>query len=151
MDHFKTSSDILTIMTTVPRLGYAKMYDKMWMTLQKYHLSILSIDLFGKEWWLNMSTYSNLCDPNMEHIYMYNNIPATSVTIWGGGYEANFLRSVISLIFNHCQNKFQMLDIAFIFDRSPRSSAVMTPVKYECDSRNLTCTFQDLKFCSLRN
>ena len=63
----------------------------------------------------------------------------------GGGYKANFLHSVIFLIFHNCQNKLQMLDIAFIFDRCCRSSAAMTPVKYECDSKNLTCTFARLK------
>ena len=31
--------------------------------------------------------------------------------------------------------------IVFIFDRCHRSSAAVTPVKYECDSRNITCTF----------
>ena len=34
-----------------------------------------------------------------------------------------------------------MLDIAFIFGRCRRSSAAVTPVKYKCDLRNLTCTF----------
>ena len=38
-----------------------------------------------------------------------------------------------------------MLDIAFIFDRCRRSSAAMTPVKYECDLKNITCTFARLK------
>ena len=34
-----------------------------------------------------------------------------------------------------------MLNITFIFDRCHRSFAVVTPVKYECDSDNLTGTF----------
>ena len=33
------------------------------------------------------------------------------------------------------------MNITFIFDRCRRSSAAATPVKYECDSKNLTCTF----------
>ena len=59
----------------------------------------------------------------------------------GGGYKANSLCSVIFLIFHHCQNKLQMLDIAFIFDWCRRRWAAMTPVKYEYDSENLTCIF----------
>ena len=42
---------------------------------------------------------------------------------------------------HHCQNTLYMLNIAYIFDRCRRSWAAGTPVKYECDSRNLTCTF----------
>ena len=33
----------------------------------------------------------------------------------------------------------------FIFDRCYRSSAAMTPVKYECDSKNVTGTFASSK------
>ena len=33
------------------------------------------------------------------------------------------------------------MNITFIFDRWRRSSAAVTPVKYECDSRNITDTF----------
>ena len=35
----------------------------------------------------------------------------------------------------------QTKNITFIFGRCHRSSAVVTPVKYECDSANLTGTF----------
>ena len=34
-----------------------------------------------------------------------------------------------------------ILNITFIFGRCRRSSAAVTPVKYGCDSKNLTCTF----------
>ena len=60
---------------------------------------------------------------------------------WGGGYWTNFLRSVNLLIFQHCQNTGYLLNIIFIFDRCRRSSAAVTPVKYECDANNLTGTF----------
>ena len=49
----------------------------------------------------------------------------------GGGYKANFPRSVIFRIFQHCQNTRKLLNC----------SAAVTPVKYECDSKNLTGTF----------
>ena len=60
---------------------------------------------------------------------------------WGGGYEDNFLRSVIFHIFQHHQNRSWLLNITFIFGRCRHSSAAVTPVKYECDSNNLVGTF----------
>ena len=56
-----------------------------------------------------------------------------------GGYQANFLRPVIFIIVH--QIKFYLSNITFTFDRSRRSSAALTAVKYECDSGNLTGTF----------
>ena len=44
-------------------------------------------------------------------------------------------------MFHNCQNTDNQLDIMFIFDRCRRSSAAVTPVKYECDANNLTGTF----------
>ena len=43
--------------------------------------------------------------------------------------------------FKHCQNTRYLLNITFIFDRCRRSWAAVTPVKYECDSKNLTGNF----------
>ena len=40
---------------------------------------------------------------------------------------------------------YSCLNIIFIFDRCWRSSAAVTPVKYESDSSNLTVTFARLK------
>ena len=48
---------------------------------------------------------------------------------------------LISPIFQHCQNTGYLLNIIFIFDRCCRTSAAVTPVKYECDANNLTGTF----------
>ena len=59
----------------------------------------------------------------------------------GGGYKADFLCSVIFLIFQHRQNTCYLLNTTFIFDRCCRSSAAVTPVKYEWDSKNITDTF----------
>ena len=44
-------------------------------------------------------------------------------------------------IFHHCQNTGYLLNITFIFDRCCHCSAVMTPVKYESDSKELTGAF----------
>ena len=64
--------------------------------------------------------------------------------IRGGSYQTNFLHSVIFLIFQqNCGYTRQLLNIMFIFDRyrCHYSWAADTPVKYECDSKNLTSTF----------
>ena len=58
----------------------------------------------------------------------------------GGGYYSNLLPSVNFPIYHHCQNTGYLLNIMFIFDRCCRSSAALTPVKYECDTNNLTGT-----------
>ena len=42
------------------------------------------------------------------------------------------------------------MNITFIFGRCRRSSAAVTAVKYECDSRNLTGTFAWLKIFAYR-
>ena len=57
--------------------------------------------------------------------------------LWGGGYSTDFLHSIIFIIFKYCLNKCQLLNITFIFDRCCRSSAAVTPVKYEWDSKNV--------------
>ena len=56
-----------------------------------------------------------------------------------------FLRSVIFLIFQHRQNICLLLNTTSIFDRCPRNSAAMTPVKYECDAKNLIGTLAGSK------
>ena len=71
---------------------------------------------------------------------------AVTVMVWSGGYKANFLRSAIFRFFQHCQTTRKLLNITFIFGRCRRSSAAVTPVKYGCDSKNLTCTFARSKF-----
>ena len=60
---------------------------------------------------------------------------------WGGGYKANFLRSVIFRILQYYHNTCYLLNITFIFDRCRRSSAVVAPVNYKCDSNNLRGSF----------
>ena len=47
---------------------------------------------------------------------------------------------LISLFFN-IVNTGYLLNIMFIFDRCCRSSAAVTPVKYQCDVNNITGTF----------
>ena len=64
---------------------------------------------------------------------------------WGGGYLANFLRSVFFRIFQYHQNTRYLLNIAFIFDRCRRSSAAVAPVKYKFDSNNVRGTFARTK------
>ena len=48
-------------------------------------------------------------------------------------------------IFEHGQNTIYLLHITFMFDRYRHSWAVTIPVKYECDSKNLTSTFTKFK------
>ena len=57
---------------------------------------------------------------------------------WGGGHFPPF-RYFPN--FQHNQNTCYLLNTTFIFDRCHRSKAAATPVKYECDSRNLTGNF----------
>ena len=56
----------------------------------------------------------------------------------GWGLLNNFPHS---LIFQNHQNSAHLLSITFIFDRCHRSSAAVTPVKYECDWGDLRSTF----------
>ena len=64
----------------------------------------------------------------------------------GGGYNANFLRSVIFPIFPSDQNSGYLYDIKYIFDRCHRSWAAETPGRYEHDWKYLTYTFAESKF-----
>ena len=58
------------------------------------------------------------------------------IPTWGGGYKANFLRSVIFRIFCIIKTHVIYWICAFIFDRCRRSSAAVVPVKYKCCSNN---------------
>ena len=49
------------------------------------------------------------------------------------------------LSFHHCWNSGYLLNIMFMFDRCPNRGAVVTPVKYECDSNHLTGSVASLK------
>ena len=62
---------------------------------------------------------------------------------WGGGYYANFLRSVIFPIFPNDENSGYLNDIKFIFGRCHCSWAAETPGKYEYDWKYLTYTFTE--------
>ena len=44
--------------------------------------------------------------------------------------------------FSALSNSRKLLNSTFIFGRCRHSWAAVTPVKYECDSNNLTCTFE---------
>ena len=69
---------------------------------------------------------------------VYIRHPSTPIySQWGGGYKANFLRSVIFRIFHYYHNTRFLLNITFIFERCRRSSDAEVPVKYKCDSNNL--------------
>ena len=48
--------------------------------------------------------------------------------------------------FRFYQNNGYLLNITFIFDRCHRRLAAVTPVKCECDLKNLTSTFAKSKF-----
>ena len=63
-----------------------------------------------------------------------------------GDYLANFLRSIIFLIFEDAQNTGYLYDITLIFDKCHHSWTAKTPDKYERDRRYLTYTFANLKF-----
>ena len=52
---------------------------------------------------------------------------------WGGGYQANYLGSVIFPIFHNNQKNGHQYDIMFIFDRCHNSQAAETPDKYKQD------------------
>ena len=62
---------------------------------------------------------------------------------WGGGHFPPF-RYFPN--FQHHQNTCYLLNTTFIFDRCRRSKAVATPVKYECDSMNLSGNFAKMKY-----
>ena len=69
----------------------------------------------------------------------------------GGGYKANFLRSVIFTIFQNNENTGYLYDITFIFDRchrswAHRSWAAETPDKYERDWKDITYTLLNQSF-----
>ena len=64
----------------------------------------------------------------------------------GGGYEANFLCSVIFQNFPNDENSGYINDIKLIFGRCHRSWAAATPGKYEHDWKYLTYTFAKSKF-----
>ena len=52
---------------------------------------------------------------------------------------------LFSEFFQYYQSTRYLLNITLIFDRCHRSSAVVTPVKYKCDSDNLRATFARTK------
>ena len=61
--------------------------------------------------------------------------------VWGEGYWVSFLCSLIFLHFSALSITGKLVHITFIFDRCHCSEAAVTPVKYGCDSKNLTGTF----------
>ena len=69
-----------------------------------------------------------------------------TILTWGGGYSANFLRSVIFPFLRNDENNGYLNDIKFIFGRCHRSWAAETPGKYEHDWKYLTYTFAKSKF-----
>ena len=81
-----------------------------------------------------------------EYVFTKWDVYSTTLwSTWGGGYYANFFRSVIFRIFHYSQNTRNLLKITFIFDRCRRSSAAVASVKYKCDSNNLRSTFERSK------
>ena len=59
----------------------------------------------------------------------------------GGGYFANFLHSIIFPDFPNYRSTGYRLNITFIFVRCHHSEAVVTPAKYECDSKHIIHPF----------
>ena len=58
--------------------------------------------------------------------------------LWlGGGHSTNLLRLFLPF-FENRQNTDYLLNITFLFDRCHCSWAAVIPVKYECDSNDLT-------------
>ena len=68
------------------------------------------------------------------------NFCSSAMEIWDGDHKANFLRSGIAPFFQHCQDT-----VTLIFHRCCRSSAAVTPVKYERYFTNLAGTFKRSK------
>ena len=60
---------------------------------------------------------------------------------WVWELLSSFSRTVISLIFPNCQSTLCLLNMPFICDICRRSSAAVTPVRNECDSKNLISNF----------
>ena len=104
-------------------------------------------DLFDIEWELKCSS-SILPAVNIEPLGVRASAShvMTKFGSWGGGYKADFLRSVIFPIFHNNQNNGYLYDITFLFDRCHRSWAAETPDKYEHGWKYLTYTFAKSKF-----
>ena len=64
-----------------------------------------------------------------------------SKQLWGWWFETKSIRSVIFLTFQYCQNAGYLSNTPAAFDMSCRSSAVMTPIKYQSDSKHKTRIF----------
>ena len=78
--------------------------------------------------------------------YDPNALSSEHQQVWGGGYWANFLRSVIFPIFPNDQNSGNLYDIKFIFGRCHRSWAAETSGKCEHDWNYLNYTFAKSTF-----
>ena len=59
----------------------------------------------------------------------------------GGGHYTNFTIPWFFSTFQNYRNIHYLMNITFIFDRCHCSWAAVTPVKYECDSKDLTGIF----------
>ena len=85
------------------------------------------------------NNYGGTCYNTCAHAQL-DNFCCNAMEIWDGDYKANFLRSGIAQFFQHCQDI-----VTLIFHRCCRSSAAVTPVKYERDFTNLGGTFKRSK------
>ena len=65
-------------------------------------------------------------------VIMLNTMALTTPSM-DADYLANFLRSVIFLMFHHCEYTLP-IEYHIIFGSFRRSTAVVTPVKHDCDS-----------------
>ena len=61
----------------------------------------------------------------------------TDTQVHGWGLLRKFISLIIWCIYQDVQYIVYLLNITFIFDRCPWSSAAVTPVKHECDLRDL--------------
>ena len=93
--------------------------------------------------------------------HIWSGIPAYLSGIYGFQCIINFtfvrwwwpgvLNSVIFPIPQHCVSNNLLWNYMFRFDRHRRSWAVLTPVKYESDSKNLTVRIENLLIKKLMN
>ena len=62
-------------------------------------------------------------------------------TLRGGGHYSKSIPFIMFPVFQNYGNTCYLLNITFIFDRCRHSLAVVTPVNYECDLKNLISIF----------
>ena len=71
-------------------------------------------------------------------------VPCLGNTVVADGYWANSLHSTVLTFFNIFKTTVCLLNITFVLDRCPAAAGI--PVKYYCDSKNLTVMSMKIKY-----